>query len=1371
MLKLKTFVSLSSQINKIRIMRKTLFLLLLLYSTISLSQGIIVDTTTLSIPQLVREELMQNACANESNFQFSSHQGIGKFTNTNPNFPISSGIIIRNGIAKYTEGTYTGANESSQLNTANDADLQSISDSNGQVVPITDVSFIQFDFTPLSSNFSFDFLFASNEYGEFQCGFSDVFAFILTDLITGVATNLAVLPGTTTPVSVKNIRDEQYNSSCLSANANLFDNYNVTNPGISAINMRGDTKVLTASSTVIPNRTYSIKLAIGDYNDSSYDSAVFIKGGSFMTTMDLGPDRTICEGERIILQSGLVGNYMYSWTLNGIVIPGESGGSLTLNRSGNYGVTATLSGCVIKDEVMITDLVIKSPQNLINCYTGNSTYQYDLTQNNLVTLGLNPAEYSLNYFDSLAAANSNGPTIPESQLASFSSVGNQTIYIKAVHVTNRNTYCGNLLSFDLLLTAPINVVEPPDLSFCDTNSGRVIVDLTVQEPPILNGLKPLDYKITYYTSQVEANSASNAITNPNGFITSLSQSPQTIWVRIENTLSSICYTTVSFDVIVYSLPAVDDIPDVIACNSYTLPPITFGEYFTGSNGTGIKLNIGDVITRSGIYFIYSGPTPTNNCTNENLFRLTFVYEISFPKEGCGTYIVPVVDAGAFYTGASGTGNLLPTGTSLTTDQTIYYYAVINGVVCRDEAIPIKVYPLPLVDQPKDVVTCDSYTLPSLVNGNYYSFAGGLGASLNVGDLITSSQTLFVFASDGRCTNEYSFRVDIVDAAAFIPIVECGSYALPAVAIGGYYDSPMGQGKSIPAGTVITNSQTVYYYVVTTTSPNCTDNLKYQITIKALPVVDTPSDRLECKSYTLPPLVNGNYYTRTKGGGLLLKAGDVITETQIIYIYAVGADCSNEHSFSIEIRSLPPVDSFTDVVTCTDFKLPKLKNGSYYTATGGPHGSGVQLAEGTIITAGQTIFIYNEWSDFTECSNETFFKVNPNGVDLGTFEDVNVCNSYALPSLKIGNYYSQPSGKGPIILAGTILRTSQTVYVYAVVGSRLTCSSEKSFLVTIALAPLIVSEPDIAICASYTLPPLRIGDYYSGSNATGTLYLAGQQISKSQKMYIYATAAANSNCFSQDEFDVTIYPLKDIPLKSGAICVDYQTGAIINPAQLNLTLNESEYTIDWYLEGSKINTGSSYTAIQEGSYTIINTKNTPNIGDDCGYNQATVIVEKSSPAIATVTVTDAFEDSIDIIVTITNGFGIYEFQMDGGNFQTSNVFSNVASGQHIITIKDIKGNCDNRVLIANVLKYPKFFTPNNDGFHDTWNIIDLAFQPDAVINIFDRYGKFLKELNPSGPGWDGNYNGNPLPSTDYWFQVFYTQNGVAQVFKSHFSMKR
>ncbi|MCB0440392.1 MAG: T9SS type B sorting domain-containing protein, partial [Flavobacteriaceae bacterium] len=53
----------------------------------------------------------------------------------------------------------------------------------------------------------------------------------------------------------------------------------------------------------------------------------------------------------------------------------------------------------------------------------------------------------------------------------------------------------------------------------------------------------------------------------------------------------------------------------------------------------------------------------------------------------------------------------------------------------------------------------------------------------------------------------------------------------------------------------------------------------------------------------------------------------------------------------------------------------------------------------------------------------------------------------------------------------------------------------------------------------------------------------------------------------------------------------------------------------------------------------------------------------------------------------------------------------------------------------------------------------------------RYGKLLKELAPSGPGWDGTFNGAPVPSDDYWFRIEYDQDGAAKVFTGHFTLKR
>jgi len=153
-----------------------------------------------------------------------------------------------------------------------------------------------------------------------------------------------------------------------------------------------------------------------------------------------------------------------------------------------------------------------------------------------------------------------------------------------------------------------------------------------------------------------------------------------------------------------------------------------------------------------------------------------------------------------------------------------------------------------------------------------------------------------------------------------------------------------------------------------------------------------------------------------------------------------------------------------------------------------------------------------------------------------------------------------------------------------------------------------------------------------------------------------------------------------------------------------------------------------------------------------------------------TVTEAFAKNQ--IITVTDPVGAnYMYQLDYGTFQTSNVFENVSSGIHSITVKHINGCSeltDNNVL---VIGYPKFFTPNGDSFNDTWNIVGFEDQLKIRIYIFDRYGKLLKDISASGSGWDGNYTGNPMPASDYWFTVEYSEQGVIKEFKSHFSLKR
>jgi gliding motility-associated-like protein len=88
-----------------------------------------------------------------------------------------------------------------------------------------------------------------------------------------------------------------------------------------------------------------------------------------------------------------------------------------------------------------------------------------------------------------------------------------------------------------------------------------------------------------------------------------------------------------------------------------------------------------------------------------------------------------------------------------------------------------------------------------------------------------------------------------------------------------------------------------------------------------------------------------------------------------------------------------------------------------------------------------------------------------------------------------------------------------------------------------------------------------------------------------------------------------------------------------------------------------------------------------------------------------------------------------------------------------------------------IKYPKYFTPNGDQLHETWNVYTPDFGIRATTYIFDRYGKLVKQVFSPGTGWDGTLNGSPMPSSDYWFATYYTEYDVNKVYKSHFSLVR
>lgn len=120
--------------------------------------------------------------------------------------------------------------------------------------------------------------------------------------------------------------------------------------------------------------------------------------------------------------------------------------------------------------------------------------------------------------------------------------------------------------------------------------------------------------------------------------------------------------------------------------------------------------------------------------------------------------------------------------------------------------------------------------------------------------------------------------------------------------------------------------------------------------------------------------------------------------------------------------------------------------------------------------------------------------------------------------------------------------------------------------------------------------------------------------------------------------------------------------------------------------------------------------------------------------------------------IVEGIGDYEFSLqEGANYQDENVFQNLPNNYYTVFVRD-KNGCGVTSENFLVLDYPKFFTPNGDGYHDFWSIIGISEFSSSKIYIFDRLGKLLKVLDHESKGWDGTFNGQQMPASDYWFTV-------------------
>lgn len=206
-------------------------------------------------------------------------------------------------------------------------------------------------------------------------------------------------------------------------------------------------------------------------------------------------------------------------------------------------------------------------------------------------------------------------------------------------------------------------------------------------------------------------------------------------------------------------------------------------------------------------------------------------------------------------------------------------------------------------------------------------------------------------------------------------------------------------------------------------------------------------------------------------------------------------------------------------------------------------------------------------------------------------------------------------------------------------------------------------------------------------------------------------------------------------------------------------------------GTVLSNQRFFMPTQAGTYTLRVFKT--EYGTTCSAEKSFTVTNSGIPTFQTL---EGKNRTIQVVIA---GESSYEFSLDGSIYYgqgTAHTFTNVEAGTYTVYVRD-QNNCEPPISQeVSLIGLPLYFTPNGDGFNDTWQIKGLSstLYKAADIWIFDRYGKILKtmDLLSNDTGWDGTLNGQTLMTSDYWYKAtLIDQNMNQTVITGHFTLKR
>ncbi len=378
-------------------------------------------------------------------------------------------------------------------------------------------------------------------------------------------------------------------------------------------------------------------------------------------------------------------------------------------------------------------------------------------------------------------------------------------------------------------------------------------------------------------------------------------------------------------------------------------------------------------------------------------------------------------------------------------------------------------------------------------------------------------------------------------------------------------------------------------------------------------------------------------------------------------------------------------------------------------------------------------------DFSVYSTHSFqWQESPDG---NTWTDIPGAtnNIYTPPPINTTTYYRVNVAENPSNLGSPFCSFLSEPYLFDIVP--------------IPASP--VSAGDVTICEDEAIPALQVTvennrrvAWYDAPVGGNLLEPNSNNYTPTQAGIYYAEAYVNGlNCINPVRTAVTLtinsIPVLPSTFEALTLCSNEVATLDAGLAGLQYQWNTNEMT-------------QTITIDTPGTYTVTVTN-----GAGCNAVKTFVVTGLTSPILSE----PPFSDGPSVVIQTTNQ-GSFEYSLDGTNFQTSPVFPFVEGGIYTAFVRDTFG-CGIDTVQFHHLEIPKYVTPNGDGRNDTFEVKGLSFFSSSTYYIFDRFGKLLKSGNGTTLSWDGTFNGQTLPASDYWYVI----NIEDQTFKGHFAIKR